>query len=92
MRIESRANGSHYVFTLLGLLTLTGLSWGLSYLSLGVLAPWIAIGIAAIKASLVALVFMHLADAAFTYRFIGVVTVLFIAILCFGVVADVVFR
>ena len=86
------ATGSRYLVALVALLVLTGLSWGLSYLPLSAASPWLALSIASIKAGIVALVFMHLADAAFSYRFVALVTVLFIVILCFGLVSDVSLR
>jgi cytochrome c oxidase subunit IV len=84
--------GGKYVGALLALLVLTGLSFGLSFAPLGAAGPPVALGIAGVKVLLVAAVFMHLREAVFATRFVGVVTVLFIALLCLGVVADVGFR
>lgn len=42
------------------LLVLTGLTVGVTYVDLGALNIWIALGIAVVKAALVALYFMHL--------------------------------
>lgn len=66
-----------YVLTLVALLVLTGLTFGLSFLSLG---PWgipVALVIAAAKAVLVALFFMHLLEQGAPAR-LAVVVALFI--------------
>jgi caa(3)-type oxidase subunit IV len=87
-----KGGGGRYVGALLALLVLTGLSFALSYAPLGAAGPPIALSIAGIKVLIVGAVFMHLREAVFATRFVGVVTVLFIALLCLGVVADVGFR
>lgn len=51
-----------YFWTLLGLLALTALTFGLSYLELGGFSVMIAMAIAAAKAWLVAMFFMHLSE------------------------------
>jgi cytochrome c oxidase subunit 4 len=65
------------------LIVLTALTYGVTYVDLGALNLWVAIGIAALKATLVALWFMHLrydrlfhgfvflAAIAFVFLFIG---------------------
>lgn len=45
------------------LLALLGATFGLAYLDLGAFNVWIALAIAGVKASLVVLFFMHLADS-----------------------------
>lgn len=53
-----------YVLTFVALLALTALTFGLSFLSLGTWAVPVAMTIAAAKAGLVAVFFMHLAEQA----------------------------
>jgi caa(3)-type oxidase subunit IV len=86
------AGGGRYLVALAVLLALTGLSFGLASAGLGAAGPAVAFGIAGIKVVVVAVVFMHLREAAFATRMVGVVIALFIAFLCLGVVADVAFR
>lgn len=51
---------STYLKTLVALLVLTALTVGVSYVNFGAANVWIALLVATIKASIVALVFMHL--------------------------------
>ncbi len=51
-----------YLLTLIALVALSGLTFGLSYLHLGAWSVAIAMAIAAGKATLIALFFMHLRD------------------------------
>jgi cytochrome c oxidase subunit 4 len=73
---------------LVGLVVLTGLSWGLAHAQLGGAGTAVALGIAALKASVVALVFMEIAHASTVVRVVALVTVLFIVLLCLGVAGD----
>lgn len=74
----------------LALLVLTGLSFGASYIvPQGAAGLTAALGIAAVKAALVMLVFMHLLEMRFASQLVILVTILFIALLCLGAVADV---
>lgn len=84
--------GRSYVVALVVLAIATGASWALSHVDTGGFHPVIALGIATIKAGVVALVFMHLGRAATGDRLAGVVTVLFIALICLGIAADVAVR
>lgn len=60
------------------LVVLTALTYGVTFVDLGPLNIWIALGVAVIKASLVALYFMHLRwDAPFN-GFLFVVSVAFV--------------
>jgi cytochrome c oxidase subunit 4 len=85
-------SGRGYVYTWLGLLALTGASLALSAASLGVFAPIVALSIAALKALVVAAIFMHLLRGPFVLQMIAVVSVLFVALICLGILADVAFR
>jgi caa(3)-type oxidase subunit IV len=89
---HQNGGGRRYVVALVVLLVLTGLSFGLVSLGLGAAGPPIALTIAAIKVLVVGVVFMHLSEAMFATRMVGVATILFIALLCFGVLGDVAFR
>lgn len=85
-------SGRGYVYTWLGLLGLTGASLALSFVGLGVFAPLVALAIAAAKALVVATIFMHLLRAPFVLQMIAVISVLFVALICLGILADVAFR
>jgi cytochrome c oxidase subunit IV len=80
------------VLALLALLALTCASWGLAHVELGPAGTPVAIAIAAIKAAIVAVAFMELPRASTTARIVALVTVVFIALLCAGTVADVALR
>lgn len=81
-----------YVATWAALVALAAASFGLSFLHLGGWAMPAAVAIAAAKALLVALFFMHLVRAQASVRLAGAAAVVFIAILIGLVVADVVTR
>lgn len=51
-----------YLWTLLGLLVLSALTFGMSYVELGGFSVLIAMAIAAAKAWLIAMFFMHLSE------------------------------
>lgn len=74
------------------LLGLTALSYGVSRLHLGDLAAVVALGIAVIKASLVAVIFMEITHTASVPRVVGGATIFFIVLLCLGIAADVGYR
>lgn len=80
------------VACLAALLVLTFASWGIAQLPIGVLHTPAALLIAAIKAGLVAAIFMELSHGTTSQRAVLVVTVVFIALLSTGMVADVAFR
>jgi len=77
------------ILTFVALVALAAGSW--------LLASWgtgtgVALAIAAVKAGLIAAVFMELWTAEPVDRAIGAVAVLFVVLLCVGAVADVAFR
>ncbi len=76
----------------LALALLTGLTFGLSHAALGAWALPIALAIAATKACVVALFFMHLWDQPGVSRLVPIVSVFFVALLAGLVVADVLTR
>ncbi len=74
------------------LLALTAASFGLSYVPLGALNIPVAILIAAVKGSLVVLIFMELWVEKFSVKMTLVVSVLFVVLLVGLMVGDVVTR
>lgn len=88
----SERSGRPYVAAWLGLVALTGASFGSSFLHLGAVEAVVAFGIALCKALIVVWVFMHLSEAPFAARMVALVNFLFVAIICLGVLADVALR
>jgi cytochrome c oxidase subunit 4 len=82
-------SGSSLVLTFLALLVLVGVSWGAAALGAG---TGVALAIAAVKAGLIALVFMELYRADAVDRIIAAVAVLLVVLLCAGALADVALR
>jgi cytochrome c oxidase subunit 4 len=81
-----------YVIVAVVLLALTGLTIGIAFLPLG---PWhtpMALGIAATKALLIGLFFMHLRQSTSSNRLTAVAGLLWLAILLAGTLDDVVTR
>lgn len=76
----------------LALLVLTGGSFLATHLGLGRAGLAVALVIAAIKATIVMLVFMHLSREHFAPRFVAVINVLWVALICLGVLGDVAVR
>ena len=82
------ASGRRYVYAWLALLAFTALSFGADHLSLGSAATIVALCIALIKASIVLVVFMHLGREPFPIRFVAMLNVAWVALLCLGIAAD----
>ena len=82
----------HYVYAWLALIILTIASYTISRFALGTLETAVAFVIAAIKAFIVLLVFMHLSEAGTSARVVASVAVAFILLLCLGIYADVGYR
>jgi cytochrome c oxidase subunit 4 len=78
--------------TWLALLTLTAVSFGVSYVHLGTLNIPVALAIASIKAILVVLIFMELAVEKFSVQVTLAVSFVFVALLIGLMVADVATR
>lgn len=76
------------VLALVALVVLTATSWGFAHLELGAAETPVAIAIAAVKAGVVVVCFMELPRASLAARVVAMVTVVFIALLCAGTVAD----
>jgi cytochrome c oxidase subunit IV len=93
METETRpVSGKGYVITWIVLVALTVVSFSLAFVELGAAGPVLALSIAFIKMLLVVYVFMHLIEARFPTRLIGLVSLIFIVLLCLGIAADVHFR
>ncbi len=81
-----------YFWTLIALVAFAALSFGLSYVDLG---PWeyvVALGIAAVKALLVILFFMHMIEHRFSSRLAMVTAGAFVILLISLIVLDVTTR
>lgn len=74
------------------LLALAGASWGLAHLSLGGVAVAIALGIATIKATLVALELMELREAPTSLRLVAIAAPTFVLVLVVFALGDVLSR
>ncbi len=77
---------------LLALMALTGITVGASYVDLGKLNVWVALGIASVKGSLVLLIFMHMKfeGRALVLSFLS--TIAFLAIMIGFTFWDIAFR
>jgi cytochrome c oxidase subunit IV len=75
-----------------GLMALTGITLGLSFAPLGAWEMPVALTLAATKASLVFLFFMHLVTQRWSNRIVVIVTVFFVFLLVAFMVADIVTR
>lgn len=89
---REHASGARYVMALLGLLCLTGLSFALHFVQLGPAGTFVALFIAACKVLIVALVFMELLESMVATRMVALICVLFVVLLCLGVLGDVAYR
>ena len=77
---------------LAGLLTLTGLTVGVSYIDLGKLNVWVALLVASAKSTLVLLFFMHLKYETRVIKVSFVSTVIVLAVMISFTFWDVAFR
>jgi caa(3)-type oxidase subunit IV len=89
---RAHGSGAKYVVALVVLLILTALTFALHYVPLGAAGPVIALTIAGTKVVVVGLIFMELRESMVATRLVAVVTVVFVALLCFGILGDVAFR
>lgn len=81
-----------YVAVFAALLVLTGATVGVSYVDLGLWNVAVALLIASIKASLVALFFMHLKHEGRLVWTFALVPVLFLLLIIGGTLSDTLFR
>jgi len=77
-----------YIIVWIALLILTVLTWGISYINLGMGNVAVALLIASLKAALVALFFMHLRFENRLVWAFALVPLLFLALIIFGTLAD----
>lgn len=85
---ETHVGLGGYIATWAGLMILTGLTFGLSFVSLGAWGMPIAILIAGTKVLLVVLVFMHLIEHGATPRLAAVAGVSLLVLLCSLTILD----
>ncbi len=81
-----------YIIVWIALLILTGVTWGVSYVNLGMGNVTVALLIASVKASLVALFFMHLRYENRLVWAFALFPLFFLALIIFGTLADTMFR
>ena len=87
------SSGARIVIAAAILVALTLGSFGLAYVvHLGAAGTPIALTIAAVKATIVALAFMEIGRASMPARIAVIVTIAFIAVLCAGIAGDVIVR
>jgi len=82
-------SGRAYVLAWLGLLVLTLVSFGAHYLELGAFATAVSLIIAAVKAGVVALVFMHLKTESVSVRTVAALNLAWVALISIGIALDV---
>lgn len=86
-------SGRPYVLTLVALLLLTALTFGLHFAPLGgALGLAVALTIATVKVALVATIFMELRESFVATRVVAIVGLAFVVLLCLGIVGDVAAR
>jgi cytochrome c oxidase subunit 4 len=81
-----------YVAVWGGLVVLTGVTVGVSYIDLGILNVVVALFIASAKASLVALFFMHLKSENRLVWTFALVPIFFLVLIIGGTLSDTLFR
>lgn len=85
----SAPSGRPYVLSWLALLVLTAASFGAHYLELGAFATAVSLIIAAVKAGVVALVFMHLKTESVSVRTVAALNLAWVALISVGIALDV---
>ena len=89
---EHASEHSHwlrYLAVWIVLLALTGLSFLAAQFDIGTVGIMLGLLIATVKATVVALYFMHLIEGDFLYSLVGLATIIWVALLCAGIAADV---
>ena len=81
-----------YIIVWSALLILTAVTWGVSYINLGMGNVAVALLIASVKAALVALFFMHLRYEKRLVWAFALLPLLFLALIIFGTLSDTMFR
>jgi cytochrome c oxidase subunit IV len=88
-RSAHAVSGRAYVVAWLALLALTLLSLGAHFLDLGAWATAVSLAFAALKATVVVLVFMHVRSESVAVRTVAVLNVSFVLLLSLGIALDV---
>lgn len=83
------SSGSPYIIVWLALLALTGISYLISLYHLGELGFLVAMVVATTKATMVALIFMHLKGERFTPKFTLIIAIGFILLMAGLMIGDV---
>lgn len=78
-----------YLVVWIVLLALTGLSYLAAQFDIGTVGIAIGLLIATVKATIVALYFMHLIEEQALFAVVGIATLVTVALLCAGLAADV---
>ncbi len=93
-RVKEQGMGAYrtYIFVWAALLCLTVITWAVSYLQLGLFNAVVALTIASVKASLVALFFMHLKSEKKLVWTFALLPLGFLALLILGTLTDALFR
>lgn len=81
-----------YIVIWIALLILTGITWGVSYVNLGMGNVAVALLIASVKAALVALFFMHLRFENRLVWAFALFPLFFLTLIILGTLADTMFR
>ncbi len=81
-----------YIVVWLALLVLTAVTWGVSYINLGLGNVAVALLIASFKAALVALFFMHLRYENRLVWAFAILPLFFLSLIIFGTLSDTMFR
>jgi cytochrome c oxidase subunit 4 len=81
-----------YIIVWISLLILTAVTWGVSYVNLGMGNVAVALLIASVKAALVALFFMHLRYENRLVWAFAILPLFFLALIIFGTLSDTMFR
>lgn len=87
-----KASGAAYVLAWVALVVLTIATYVISFASMGALDIVVSLVIAVIKSAFVVVIFMHMKETRAAPRFAAFAAVLFIALICLGIVADVATR
>jgi cytochrome c oxidase subunit 4 len=82
----------NYIFVWVVLLFLTFITWKVSYIPLGLMNVTVAMIIASLKASLVALFFMHLRYENKLVWTFALIPLGFLSLIIFGTLVDVLYR
>jgi cytochrome c oxidase subunit IV len=81
-----------YIIVWITLIILTAVTWGVSYINLGIGNVAVALFIASVKAALVALFFMHLRYENRLVWAFALLPLFFLALIIFGTLSDTMFR